>query len=176
MSNSHECQGHRMISPRRPYSYSPGVVDCTNPVSRPLLRLPPLCGQRSLSAKNSPPRLNTTTARPLTVTHLRPPGGMSSTAAITCLGMCVANSEWRIGRVVSSVVNGVFASGGYRRGAHLVPLSCRHALLTIRHSLCKPIQRASVAGKDGVAALGGQARRQRQERVVEIPVRVVAGE
>src|SRR5262249_40634369 len=40
-----------------------------------------------LSAKNSPPRLNTTIARPFTCASLRVPGGMSATAATTCLAI-----------------------------------------------------------------------------------------
>src|SRR5262249_17812769 len=51
----------------------------------PWKRLPPRCGQRLLSAKNSPPRLNTTTARPFTSTSLRVPGGNSSSEATTWL-------------------------------------------------------------------------------------------
>src|ERR1041384_6357164 len=76
-----------MISPRRVYWYSPGSEDWISPVVTPSHRLPPLCGQRLLSAKNSPARLNTTTARPFTSTSLRRPGGMSLTPATTYFGI-----------------------------------------------------------------------------------------
>src|SRR3954453_8501011 len=50
-------------------------------------RLPPWCGQRFDSAKNSPARLNSTMARPFTSTSFRPPGLFSDTVATTCLAM-----------------------------------------------------------------------------------------
>src|SRR5262249_54520901 len=61
--------------------------DSTRQVSWPCARLPPWCGQRFDSAKNSPPRLNSTMARPFTSTSLRPPGAISETVATTCLAI-----------------------------------------------------------------------------------------
>src|SRR5262249_42186636 len=71
---------------------------------------------------------------PLTCASLRVPGGMSPTAATTCL-----------------------------------------AMLSAVHSV-DPVERLGVAAIDLVAALLAERRRQRQKRIVEVPVRVVAGE
>ena len=95
MSNSQPCQGHFTISPGREQRYSPGTFDSTSAVWMPCARLPPRCGQRLLSAKKSPPRLNTTILRPLTSTSLRWPGGISSTAATTWLAINQGGSSAR---------------------------------------------------------------------------------
>src|SRR5215470_15100308 len=78
-----------MISPWREVRYSPGSDDSTRQVSWPCARLPPWCGQRFDSAKNSPPRLNSTMARPFTSTRLRVPGAISPTLATTCLAIAL---------------------------------------------------------------------------------------
>src|SRR5690349_21605917 len=100
----------------------------------PSARLPPRCGQRLLSAKKSPERLNTTMARPFTSTSLRVPGGISSTLATT----------WP-------------------------------AIVSPAKSI-KPVERARVLAQHLAAALVIERRRQGEQRVVEIPMRIVARE
>src|SRR5436190_1435474 len=85
MSYSQECHGQRRMRPSWPYwnSYTaPGTVV---PTTRPRHTRAAWCGHEFFNAKNSPSRLNTPTSRPSRRTILRPPGGISSTFATTCL-------------------------------------------------------------------------------------------
>src|SRR5215470_18037790 len=84
MSNSHPCQGQRMISPSFVYSISPGVADCASPISGPSQSEAPWCGQRFKRPKYLPLMLNTAIGRPSISRNFRVPGGSSPTAATTC--------------------------------------------------------------------------------------------
>src|SRR5262249_21863983 len=81
----------RSIRLHQPRLFAPqdaaGPPDSSKRVCLPYTRLPPGCGQRLLSAKSSPPRSNTPTARPFPCASLRVPGEMSATAATTCLAI-----------------------------------------------------------------------------------------
>src|SRR5271166_4702451 len=84
MSNSQPCHGQRSISPCRSSRYSPGRSAVNLPSTNPMHNGAPSCGQRLISAKNSPCTLNTPMERPATSTILLVPGAISLTGATTC--------------------------------------------------------------------------------------------
>jgi hypothetical protein len=63
--------------------YSPGKGDSSRLSTAPRQSGAPWCGQRLMTAKNSPLTWKTPISRPFTVTILRDPGAISSTRATT---------------------------------------------------------------------------------------------
>src|SRR5262249_30976996 len=115
-----------------------------------------------LRAKNSPPRLNTTIARGPAATSRRVPGGKSASAATTW--RAIDKPQSRIPDERSDI-----------RSNSDLSIACPGVASFIRASdLIEPIERPRVLREEFGTPLLAQTRRQGEERVVEIPVRVVA--